>query len=576
MKPGEFYFVLDRSEPFKRSANSIAKNALILFLRSIPPGSRFNVISFGSKFERMFSEPTDYSQETLEYAIDQIQEFNADLGEADIYQPLEDIFSNAAISTDLDKHVFLIVNGDVSDPKKVIDLIRANNEHFTLHSFEIDNEQGKTQISEFANAGNGQHYFVNKEAEGLHEKIIEALNLSFKPYLKFSQQNIEFKGSKCLEYPKANNLRSKLLSGDLITYCAIVNELPEDQLKGSVSFSFWKSDNGKNEDVVINVDESLRLIEGDSIFKLIANYYLNNKRNERSKEYIVKASMKYQVPSMQTSFITVEQSEGGSSKKISSEGGFSEIDIFIMTLTGKVISIRCRHSDAIEDIKYIINSVEGIPIPQINLIFKGKRLENSHSLKSYSIQVRSLLHIVITGCFGPNIFLTDKVTGAIYPLRVSFTNSRIFELMMEARQQLKSHQFKLYYEGKEMVAKPGEKLADVGIKFKEKLEVGYDSFKDFTDLQKCEGDWTEDVMQLVKITLDDVIEAISTEIKNKFSNEEDQLSIMFTWIGVKALHELYPESENKWRLIALKGIEALSRKGMIYNQMEFASLSFAQ
>jgi hypothetical protein len=167
MKPGEFNFVFDRSEPFKRSANSIAKNVLILFLRSIPPGSRFNVISFGSKFERMFSEPTDYSQETLEYAIDQIQEFNAD-----IYQPLEDIFSNAAISTDLDRHVFLIINGEVPDPKKVIDLIRTNNEHSTLHSFEIDNEQGKTQITEFANAGNGQHYFLNKEAEGLHEKII--------------------------------------------------------------------------------------------------------------------------------------------------------------------------------------------------------------------------------------------------------------------------------------------------------------------------------------------------------------------------------------------------------------------
>jgi hypothetical protein len=105
--------------------------------------------------------------------------------------------------------------------------------------------------------------------------------------LKFSQQNIEFKGSKCLEYPKANNLRSKLLSGDLITYCAIVNELPEDQLKGCVRFSFWRSDKGKKEDIVINFDESLRLIKGYHIFKLIANSYVNDKRNERSIENVL-------------------------------------------------------------------------------------------------------------------------------------------------------------------------------------------------------------------------------------------------------------------------------------------------
>jgi predicted acetyltransferase len=149
-------------------------------------------------------------------------------------------------------------------------------------------------------------------------------------------------------------------------------------------------------------------------------------------------------------------------------------------------------------------------------------------------------------------------------------------LIRTARINLKSDRFKFYYKGEELIAKPEEELKDIEVDYKDMVEVGYDSFKDFTDLQKCEGDWTEDVMQLVKFTIDDVIGAISTEIKDKFNNNEDQLSIMFTWIGVKALHELYPESKNKWKLIALKGIEALSRKGMIYNQMEFASLSFAQ
>jgi hypothetical protein len=38
-----------------------AKNALILFLQSLPQKSRFNVVSFGSSFERMYKESIDYN-----------------------------------------------------------------------------------------------------------------------------------------------------------------------------------------------------------------------------------------------------------------------------------------------------------------------------------------------------------------------------------------------------------------------------------------------------------------------------------------------------------------------------------
>lgn len=46
-----------------------AKNALILFLKSLPEKSKFNIVSFGSKYSCMFPASMAYNDETIEKAI---------------------------------------------------------------------------------------------------------------------------------------------------------------------------------------------------------------------------------------------------------------------------------------------------------------------------------------------------------------------------------------------------------------------------------------------------------------------------------------------------------------------------
>jgi von Willebrand factor A domain-containing protein 5 len=230
MKPGEFYFVLDRSGSMYGSTIETAKKALMLFIRSIPPGSRFNIISFGSTFESMFAKPAEYTQYTLDYAINRVKKFDADFGGTEIYQPLEKIFSRATTSTDLGKHVYLITDGAVFNPQDVIDLVRANNNHFNVHTFGIGNGASTTLVIECANAGNGRYYFVNDRADGLQGKVIDALSKSFEPYVKLDNNEIFIEGNKYIEMPKAKSIRNKIFNGDYFTYCAIVNELTADKL----------------------------------------------------------------------------------------------------------------------------------------------------------------------------------------------------------------------------------------------------------------------------------------------------------------------------------------------------------
>jgi len=47
----------------------LAVGALKLFLHSLPIGSKFNVVSFGSEFEKLFPDSVDYNEKNLKIAI---------------------------------------------------------------------------------------------------------------------------------------------------------------------------------------------------------------------------------------------------------------------------------------------------------------------------------------------------------------------------------------------------------------------------------------------------------------------------------------------------------------------------
>ncbi|CAF1389567.1 unnamed protein product [Adineta steineri] len=70
--------------------------------------------------------------------------------------------------------------------------------------------------------------------------------------------------------------------------------------------------------------------------------------------------------------------------------------IFIKTLTGKVIDIKvCLKTDTIAMIKERIQTKEGIPSDQQQLIFNGKQLEDNRTLADYSIASESYMHLVL-------------------------------------------------------------------------------------------------------------------------------------------------------------------------------------
>ena len=69
----EYIFLLDRSYSMTYTIK-LARQALVLFLQSLPPNSRFNICSYGSHYDYMFNERSvPYNDENMLTAISKVE-----------------------------------------------------------------------------------------------------------------------------------------------------------------------------------------------------------------------------------------------------------------------------------------------------------------------------------------------------------------------------------------------------------------------------------------------------------------------------------------------------------------------
>lgn len=69
--------------------------------------------------------------------------------------------------------------------------------------------------------------------------------------------------------------------------------------------------------------------------------------------------------------------------------------IFVKSMTGKVIEVTINTTSLISDVKYVIFEKEGIPVDQQRLVFNGKQLEDKMSIGSYGISTSSIVHLIL-------------------------------------------------------------------------------------------------------------------------------------------------------------------------------------
>uniref|UniRef100_A0A3Q2V686 VWFA domain-containing protein n=1 Tax=Haplochromis burtoni TaxID=8153 RepID=A0A3Q2V686_HAPBU len=176
---GEFVFLVDRSGMASPSSPSSLKDTLLLLLKSLPMGCYFNIYSFGSRYEHIFSKSMEYSQKTMEEALKKVEEMEADLGGTEILEPLKHIYSQPCIQNQ-PRQLFVFTDGEVGNTKQVIDLVKKNSGSHRCFSFGIGEGASSALINGMAKEGGGHAQFITG-TDRMQPKVMQSLRFALQP-----------------------------------------------------------------------------------------------------------------------------------------------------------------------------------------------------------------------------------------------------------------------------------------------------------------------------------------------------------------------------------------------------------
>ncbi|XP_037037777.1 von Willebrand factor A domain-containing protein 5A-like isoform X2 [Bradysia coprophila] len=177
----ELIFVLDRSGSMMGQSIRSAKEALTLFLHSMPVDCYFNVLGFGSRYEFLFPVSVKYDDGSLRMALKHATELSADLGGTDIFEPLEALYETPSIDG-YSKQFFILTDGEVYDTERVLGIVKANAHKVRVFTLGIGASASHYLVEGVATAGGGTAVFVDYN-ESMDKKVINQLKNALQPSL---------------------------------------------------------------------------------------------------------------------------------------------------------------------------------------------------------------------------------------------------------------------------------------------------------------------------------------------------------------------------------------------------------
>ncbi|KAJ8011586.1 hypothetical protein DPEC_G00059790 [Dallia pectoralis] len=177
----ELLFLIDRSGSMSGTNIQRIKEAMVVTLKSLPPGTMLNIIGFGTTIKTLFTNSRLCTDVTLAQACEYIQKMRADMKGTNLLGALSWVYQQP-VQRSCPRQVFIITDGSVSSVGKVLELVRRNSCGARCFGLGLGPRACRRLLQGVAKVTGGTTEFFNDD-ERLQPKLIKSLKKAFEPVL---------------------------------------------------------------------------------------------------------------------------------------------------------------------------------------------------------------------------------------------------------------------------------------------------------------------------------------------------------------------------------------------------------
>lgn len=325
----EYFFVLDRSYSMRGSRIKKARDSLLIFLKSLPVNSKFNIISFGDDYETVFTTSQDYTDENIKIAIKEVEMMTANMCGTEILSPLVYCFNKPKIKN-YQRNIFLLTDGAVSNTMDVLGLIRKKCRYKKARVFSIGIGNGCSSllIRKSAELGKGKFAFISGE-ENMEAKVVSLLEDSISPSL--TDFEVEYNKDHFAALCNVPGPNSHITRNEpFMMYVLLSKQVMKTSEKSTViKIGFLDPIKGQRETREFKIDLRKEIIKDASFHKIVVKDIIDRgklsysdvklgAKFSKDKKLKMNLSIDYQILSpVHTAFIClIHKNENGTSKAV--------------------------------------------------------------------------------------------------------------------------------------------------------------------------------------------------------------------------------------------------------------------